>query len=328
MGKGVTRETALWFYERMCLIRNLEEHVVDRVMKGIIPGFAHVYAGEEAIAVGACAQLTDQDYITSTHRGHGHCVAKGVDIKSMMAELYGKTSGLGKGKGGSMHIADVTKGILGANGIVGAGGPIACGAALSAKVRGTDQVTICFFGDGAAAQGTIHEAMNLAGILKLPLVFVCENNTWAESTPARYHCSAGDLCSRANAYNMPGVQVDGTDVMAVYEAVGEAVARARRGEGPSLVEAMAFRYYGHFVGDPAIYMSKEDIEGYPARDPIAKFKRHILNEGLASTDELARIDAKVTATLEEAITAAENAPWPAPEEVLTDVYSVYNPQRR
>ena len=277
MAQQMTKETALWIYERMCLIRNLEERVVDGLMKGKIPGIAHVYEGEEAIAVGACAQLTDRDYITSTHRGHGHCIAKGVDVKKMVAELYGKATGACKGKGGSMHIADIDKGMLGANGIVGAGGPIACGAALSAKTRGTDQVTVCFFGDGAAEQGTMHEAMNLASILKLPVIFMCENNVYAESTPASYHCSVGDICSRAVAYGMPGVKVDGADAFAVYEATGAAVDRARRGEGPTLIEAKAFRYYGHYVGDPKKYMT----QGRDRRIPGQRPHRQVQKAGIA-----------------------------------------------
>ncbi len=328
MARRMTKETALWIYERMCLIRNLEERIVDGLMTGKIGGMAHVYEGEEAIAVGTCAQLTDRDYITSTHRGHGHCIAKGVDVKKMMAELYGKATGACKGKGGSMHIADIDKGMLGANGIVGAGGPIACGAALSAKTRGTEQVTVCFFGDGAAEQGTMHESMNLASVLKLPLIFMCEHNVYGEATPASYHCSVGDICSRGAAYNMPGIKVDGTDAFAVYEAVGKAADRARRGGGPTLIEAKAFRYYGHYIGDPHTYMTEEEIEGYRARDPIDKFKNRLLQDGLATAAELGTLDGQVKATLDEAIDYAESSPWPAPEELIEDVYAVYSRQRR
>jgi pyruvate dehydrogenase E1 component alpha subunit len=324
----MNKEMALWIYERMRLIRDLEERVVDLVMKGRIPGFAHVYEGEEAIAAGVCARLTERDYITSTHRGHGHCIAKGVDVKKMAAELYGKATGACKGKGGSMHIADIDKGMLGANGIVGAGGPLACGAALSVKTRGADQVVVCFFGDGAAEQGTMHESMNLASVLKLPLIFVCENNVYGEVTPVSYHCSVGDICVRAAAYNMPGVKVDGADAFAVFDATGEAVERARKGGGPSLIEAKAFRYYGHFTGDPATYMTKEEVEGYRAKDPIDRFKARLLREGLADAKELDGIDGRVETTLDEAIAYAEASPHPAPEEVSTDVYAVYKRQRR
>jgi pyruvate dehydrogenase E1 component alpha subunit len=319
----ISKEKLLWMYERMRLIRTFEDRVADLFTQGKLPGFVHLYAGEEAIAVGVMAHLKDHDRITSTHRGHGHCIAKGVDIKEMMAELYGKATGLCKGRGSSMHIADVKKGMLGANGIVGAGGPLACGSALTTKVLGTDEVTICFFGDGAAEQGTMHESMNLAAIWKLPLVFVCENNMYAVTTPASYHCAVGEICSRATAYNIPGMAIDGTDVLAVYETAGEAVNRARRGEGPSLIEVRAFRYYGHFMGEPQTYKTKEEIQGYKARDPIQKFKSMLLERSLASESELAKIDSWAEKAVEEAVRFAEASPLPAPEECLTDVYVSY-----
>jgi pyruvate dehydrogenase E1 component alpha subunit len=319
----ISKEKLLWMYERMRLIRTFEDRVADLFTQGKLPGFVHLYAGEEAIAVGVMAHLKDRDRITSTHRGHGHCIAKGVEIKEMMAELYGKATGLCKGRGSSMHIADVKKGMLGANGIVGAGGPLACGSALTTKVLGTDEVTICFFGDGAAEQGTMHESMNLAAIWKLPLVFVCENNMYAVTTPASYHCAAGEICARATAYDIPGVAIDGTDVLAVYETAEEAVLRARRGEGPSLIEARAFRYYGHFMGEPQTYKTKEEIQGYKARDPIQKFKNMILGRSLASETELAKIDSWAEKAVEEAVRFAEASPLPAPEECLTDVYVSY-----
>lgn len=319
----ISKDKLLWMYDRMKLIRTFEDQVADLFTKGILPGFVHLYAGEEAIATGVCLHLTDRDYITSTHRGHGHCICKGVDIKEMMAELYGKATGSCKGRGGSMHIADVNKGMLGACGIVGAGGPLACGSGLTAKVLGTDQVTVCFFGDGASEQGTMHESMNLAGIWKLPVVFVCENNLYAESTPSSYHCAAGEICARSAAYNIPGLVIDGTDVLAVYEAAGEAIARARRGEGPSLIEARAFRYYGHFVGDTQTYKTKEEVEGYKARDPITVFRKKVLEHGLVSKAELAQIDARTKDAVEEAVRYAEESPYPAPEDCLKDVYSSY-----
>jgi len=319
----ISKEKLLWMYERMRLIRTFEDRVADLFTQGKLPGFVHLYAGEEAIAVGVMAQLKDHDRITSTHRGHGHCIAKGVEINEMMAELYGKATGLCKGRGSSMHIADIKKGMLGANGIVGAGGPLACGSALTTKVLGTDEVTICFFGDGAAEQGTMHESMNLAAIWKLPLVFVCENNMYAVTTPASYHCAVGEICARATAYDIPGVAIDGTDVLAVYETAGEAVNRARRGEGPSLIEARAFRYYGHFMGEPQTYKTKEEIQGYKARDPIQKFKGRLLERGLASESELAKIDSWAEKAVEEAVRFAEASPLPAPEECLTDVYVSY-----
>ncbi|MER3398513.1 MAG: pyruvate dehydrogenase (acetyl-transferring) E1 component subunit alpha [Chloroflexota bacterium] len=307
----------------MRLIRTFEDKVAELFAQGLLPGFVHLYAGEEAIAVGVCAHLTDRDYITSTHRGHGHCIAKGVDINAMMAELFGKVTGACKGKGGSMHIADVSKGMLGANGIVGGGGPLACGPALTAKVTGSDSVTVCFFGDGAAEQGTMHEAMNLAAIWKLPVIFVCENNLYAESTPWFYHCAAKDIADRGVAYNMPGVLVDGTDVFAVYEAAGEAVARARRGEGPTLIEARAFRYYGHFQGDPLTYRTKEEEEEYRRRDPIDQFRRRVLERNLLTAAELDAIDGRAQEVVDAAVRFAQESPYPGPEELLTDVYVKY-----
>lgn len=320
----VSKEKLLWAYERMKLIRTFEDRVHELFAAGKLPGFVHLYAGEEAMAVGVIANLTDRDYITSTHRGHGHCIAKGVDVKSMMAEVYGRATGACKGKGGSMHIADVDKGMLGANGIVGAGGPLACGAGLMAKMLGTDQVTVCFFGDGAAEQGTMHEAMNLASIWKLPVVFVCENNGYAESTPWGYHCAAKDISDRAVAYDMPGATVDGTDFFAIYEAADEAIGRARRGEGPSLIECRGFRYYGHFEGDAHTYHSEEEKARNRARDPIENFKKQVLERGLLSEAEVAEIDTKAAEMVKEAVEFAEESPWPVPEDVLTtDVYVSY-----
>ncbi len=229
----LTADTLRGMYERMALIRTFEETTMRQFADGQIPGFVHLYAGEEAVAVGVCAHLSDADFITSTHRGHGHCIAKGVDVGGMVAELMGRRTGLCKGKGGSMHVADVEKGMLGANGIVGGGYPLACGAALTAKVHGSGAVAVCFFGDGAANQGTFHESLNLASIWNLPVVFVCENNGYAEATPFSYHCSTADIATRAQGYDIPGVVVDGLDVLAVFEVVGEAIARARRGDGPS-----------------------------------------------------------------------------------------------
>ncbi|MGD8965872.1 MAG: thiamine pyrophosphate-dependent dehydrogenase E1 component subunit alpha [Anaerolineae bacterium] len=318
-----SKEQLLWMYKRMRLIREFEDRVSGLFAQGKVPGFVHLYAGEEAIGVGVCSQLNDDDYITSTHRGHGHCIAKGVDVKEMMAELYGKAPGSCKGKGGSMHIADVDKGMLGANGIVGAGGPLACGSALMAQVKGTGQVTVCFFGDGAAEQGTMHESMNLASIWDLPVVFVCENNGYAQTTPAHYHCAAEDIADRATAYDMPGFSVDGTDIFAVAEAAAEAIARARRGEGPTLVECKAFRYYGHFEGDNLSYFTEEERARNRARDPIDKFRERVLERGLLSEEDLAEIDAWAKESIDDAIEFAEEAPYPDPEECFTDVYVSY-----
>lgn len=320
---ALTKEKMIELYATMRKIRTFEDKVSELFAAGKLPGFVHLYAGEEAIAAGVCAHLTERDYITSTHRGHGHCIAKGVDINSMMAEVYGKATGACKGKGGSMHIADVDKGMLGANGIVGAGGPLACGSGLMAKTLGTDQVTVCFFGDGAAEQGTMHESMNLACCWSLPVTFVCENNGYAETTPWAYHCAAKNISDRAVAYDMPGVMVDGTDLFAVYEAAEEAIARARRGEGPSLIECRGFRYYGHFEGDAKLYFTEEEKERNRARDPIEKFKKRGLERNLFTEDELSKIDSEVRALIEDAVKFAEESPWPGSKEVLTDVYVNY-----
>ena len=320
---SLTKEKMIDLYATMKKIRLFEEKVSELFAEGKLPGFVHLYAGEEAIGVGVCAHLTDRDYITSTHRGHGHCIAKGVEINSMMAEVYGKATGACKGKGGSMHIADVDKGMLGANGIVGAGGPLACGSGLMAKTLGTDQVTICFFGDGAAEQGTMHEAMNLACCWNLPVVFVCENNGYAESTPWGYHCAAKSIADRAAAYDMPGITVDGTDFFAVYEAAEEAIGRARRGEGPSLMECRGFRYYGHFEGDAMLYVTEEEKKRNRARDPIENVKKRAIERSLVSAAQLAEVDAQAAAIIEEAVKFAEESSWPKPEEVFTDVYVNY-----
>src|SRR5438093_7999414 len=288
----LSRDGALWIYERMRLIRSFEERVARLFADGLIPGFVHLYAGEEAVAVGICAHLTDRDYITSTHRGHGHCIAKGVDIPGMVAELMGKSTGVCKGKGGSMHIADVDKGMLGANGIVGGGLPLACGAALSARSRGTDQVTICVFGDGASNQGTTAEGLNLAGIWKLPIVFICENNRYAETTSTDYSVSGRDIAARARGFGMPSIAVDGQDVFAMYEAVGEAIARARRGEGPSFIEAQTYRYFGHFEGDTVKYRTREEEAFYRGRDCIDRFRETVLQQELLTEAELAEVDTR------------------------------------
>ncbi len=320
----IPKDKLLWIYERMQLIRVFETRVSTEFGKGKIPGFVHLYAGEEAVAVGICANLTDADYMTSTHRGHGHCVAKGVDVRGMMAELFGKATGICKGKGGSMHIADMDKGMLGANGIVGGGPPLACGSGLTAKTNGTDQVTICFFGDGASEQGTLHESLNLAAIWKLPIIFVAENNGYAESTPAHYHCSVENIADRAAAYNMPGVTLDGNDLFAVYEAAHEAVARARAGQGPSLLECKTYRHYGHFEGDAQTYKIAGENERYQNElDPIKRFTDAVLSRGLVSEAEMADIDGQVNAAIDEAVKFAEDSPFPEVQETFTDVYVSY-----
>lgn len=314
---------ATWIYERMTLIRAFEDRVAKIFAEGRIPGFVHLYAGEEAVAVGVCAHLDDRDYITSTHRGHGHCIAKGVELGPMMAELFGKATGSCHGKGGSMHIADVSRGMLGANGIVGGGPPLACGAALTAKVEGKGAVAVCFFGDGAAEQGTTHEGMNLAAIWKLPVIFVCENNGFAESTPVTYHCAASSIADRAAAYNIPGASIDGSDVIAVFEAAGEAVARARRGDGPSLIEAKTWRYYGHFEGDQIKYRKPEQSEAYRKHDPILTFARQAVERKLLKQAQVEDLNRAATKAIEDAVDFAEKSPNAKPEDALTDVYVAY-----
>lgn len=319
----VSHQKLLWIYERMLLIRKFEDRVHELFAAGKLPGFVHLYAGEEAVAVGVCANMRENDFITSTHRGHGHCIAKGVGVREMMAELFGKATGVCKGKGGSMHIADVEKGMLGANGIVGGGLPLACGSALTAKVKRTGQVAACFFSDGAANQGTFHESLNLAAIWKLPVVFICENNLYAESTAVEYSTSIRNIGDRASAYSMPGVIVDGMDVFAVYEATYEAVARARAGQGPTLVEAKAYRFYGHFEGDAVKYRTKVEEANFRAKDPIPLFRQRVLAEKLVSPAELGEIEERAEINIIDAVKFAEASPYPNPEECLTDVYVSY-----
>jgi len=312
--------TLLSLYETMVTIRVFETRVKEEFAKGRIPGFVHLYAGEEAVATGIMAHLRNDDKITSTHRGHGHCIAKGCDVDGMMAEIFGKATGLCKGKGGSMHIADVSKGMLGANGIVGGGPPLACGAALTAKVLGTDEVCICFFGDGAAQEGTFHESLNLASIWKLPVIFIAENNGFAESTPASYHCAIENIADRAASYGIPGASVDGMDVFAVYEAAQEAINRARRGQGPSLLECKTYRFNGHFEGDQQLYKTNELQQSMMARDPITNFRSLTTQQGLLTSQELDAIDARVKERIEHAVTFADQSAYPELSEVDTDVY--------
>jgi pyruvate dehydrogenase E1 component alpha subunit len=308
-------------YEHMTLIREFEERLKWLVETGVPVGAVHYYTGQEACAAGVCAALEPGDWIASTHRGHGHCIAKGVEVHRMMAELYGKATGCNRGKGGSMHITDVRVGMLGVNPIVGMGVTHAVGAALSAKVRKTSQVAIAFFGEGAASIGAVHEAMNLAAIWKLPVVFVCENNGYAQATPVEYAVSVPRIADRAAAYSMPGVTVDGQDVIVVWEAAVVAVERARRGEGPSLVECMTYRYYGHHQGDDALrYRTREEEESARARDCIQRFRKQVLDQGLLRSEELDTLDARNRKKMDEAVAFAESSPLPQPAELLTDVY--------
>jgi len=308
----------------MRLIRSFEERVAMLFAKGDIPGFVHLYAGQEAVGCGVIACMTDDDYLVSHHRGHGHCIAKGLPLGEMMAEIYGKSDGLCRGKGGSMHVADLSRNMLGANGIVGAGPPLAVGAALSAKTLKTGAVTVCFFGDGAAAQGTVHEAMNLATVWKLPVVFVCENNQFAESTPWTYHCAGSSIAERAAAYCMPGVLVQGDDVIAVWEAAEEAIGRARRGEGPSLIEALTWRFYGHFEGDQITYRTAQISADYrQEHDPLTLFAKQVRERNFLTEEDIERIGRDAEQQVDAAIDFAGNSPLPAPEEALDHVYVSY-----
>jgi len=305
------------------LIRTFEDKVHQLLAQKRLPGFAHLSAGQEAVAAGVCAHLDDKDFITSTHRGHGHCIAKGLDVGGMMAELYGKATGTCKGKGGSFHIADLSRGMLGTNGIVAAGLPLACGPALTAKVNRTKQVAACFFGEGAANQGTFHEAINQASVWKLPVLFVCENNLYSEATPVEYAIKIKNIADRALGYGIPGVVVDGMDFFDVHEKAGQAVRGARDGQGPTLLEAKTYRYYGHYEGDPMKYRSREEEQSYRARDPIQGFKRRVLAENLLAAAEIDEIERRAVQAIEAAVKSAEEAPLPSPEECLKDVYLSY-----
>ncbi len=317
----ISKETLLGMYRKMLTIRRFEERAAELYAAGRMPGFVHLYVGEEAVATGVCASLTDRDFITSTHRGHGHVIAKGGKIDLMMAELYGKATGYCKGKGGSMHIADIDLGILGANGIVGAGQPISVGAAFACKYKKTDAVAICFFGDGASNRGTFHEAMNMASSFKLPVVFVCENNMYGISNYQKHHMNISDIADRAGAYGVPGVSVDGNDVIAVYEAASEAVARARRGDGPSIVECKTWRHRGHFEGDPAKYKDPEEQKAWLAKDPIPRIEAKLIELGMATQADIDAMRAKVSEEIEAAVKFAEDSPEPGDDELLTDVWA-------
>jgi len=312
-------------YRRMRTIREFEERVHDEFANGAIPGFVHLYAGEEASAVGVCQQLReDVDYIASTHRGHGHCIAKGCDVGAMMLEIFGKQGGLCNGKGGSMHIADLDKGMMGANGIVGGGPPLVCGAALAAKTLKTGGVAVAFVGDGGSNQGTTFEAMNLASVWKLPAVFVFENNGYAEATSSRYSVACGDIARRADGFGMPGRIVDGHDFFAVYDAAQEAIERARAGDGPSLLEFKLNRYFGHFEGDAQTYRGKDEVKKIrETKDCLMLFRRRVTEAKLLDGAALDRIDREAAAAIDNAVKKAVAAPKPRPEELLTDVYVSY-----
>jgi acetoin:2,6-dichlorophenolindophenol oxidoreductase subunit alpha len=310
-------------YAALLRVRLFEERVRELFAAGRIPGFLHTSIGQEAIAVGTTAALRPDDYVFSTHRGHGHLVAKGGSLRGLMAELYGKANGICHGKGGTMHIADASVGYLGANGVLAAGCVMAPGVGLSIKRRQSGQVVVTFFGDGAANRGPFHEGMNLAALWTLPVVFVCENNRWASTTAHARSAAGGSIAARAASYGVPGVSVDGNDVLAVHDAVSEAVDRARRGDGPSLVEAHTIRWVGHFEGDAQLYRSRDEVAEGRRTDPIPRLAGVLEAQGLLDAAHAGRIRAAVVAEIEDAIAHAEASPLPRPEEALTDLFVHY-----
>ncbi|MEO0995937.1 MAG: thiamine pyrophosphate-dependent dehydrogenase E1 component subunit alpha [Pseudomonadota bacterium] len=311
-------------YRQMKTIREFEERLHLEIQKGAIPGFTHLYAGQEAVAVGICETLGDADYIASTHRGHGHCIAKGCDVSGMMKEIYGRADGLCKGKGGSMHIADFDRGMLGANAIVGGGPPLAVGAALAARNAETGQVAVAFGGDGSCNQGTVFEAMNLAVVLELPALFVFEDNGYSEHTGVAYAVGSDDIASRCAGFGMPAEKVHGDDFFAVNDAARRAVDRARGGGGPSALECTTTRFFGHFEGDPQNYRAAGEVQRHrEERDCLTLFRRRVAGEGLLDGAELDAIDAEVLALIDNAVDEAEAAPPPSLDELTTDVYISY-----
>ncbi len=315
------KDHLLQMYFVMVKIRNFENAITDVYSRGLMNGLAHLYIGEEAIAAGVCANLTTEDYAVSTHRGHGHLIAQGADLKKMMAEILGRKDGYCKGKGGSMHIMDVSKGILGANGIVAAGIPIGTGAAYSAKYRNTDQVVVSFFGDAGSNQGTFHESINMAAAWKLPVVYVCENNLYGISVDIRKVTGNPNIADRAIGYGIPGVSVDGNDVLEVYRATKEAFSLARKGEGPTLLECKTYRHKGHHVGDPGTaYRLQKELEEWLKKDPIKTFKERLINEKIVKEDELNTLDEEAKSLVKEAVQFAEDSPFPEPEEAFEDLF--------
>lgn len=317
MNKG----TLLRWYRTMMRIRVFEETVNEKFLAGEIPGFVHLYVGQEAVATAICDLLNESDYITSTHRGHGHAIAKGADMKRMMAELYGRETGYCKGKGGSMHIADFRIGMLGANGVVGGGINIAVGAALAGKLLDNGRIAVSFFGDGASNRGTFHEGINMAAIWKLPVIFVCENNQWSSTTFYRNSTAVEDIAVRASAYGIPGLIADGNDVFDVYEKADEAVKRARKGGGPSLLEVKTYRVKGHFIGDPEKYRRREEImEQLENNDPIKRFVQRVTDENLLSSEELTQVDQEVVEEVKNAVEFAQNSPFPDSSQAYEDLF--------
>ena len=320
---GLSEQDLLTAYRTMRTIRAFEDRVHEEFATGDIPGFVHLYAGEEASATGVCTHLDDRDAIASTHRGHGHCIAKGVDVKEMMAEIYGRVTGSCRGKGGSMHIADLSKGMLGANGIVGGGPPLICGVALAARYAGKGGVGVAFFGDGASNQGTTLEALNLAAVWNLPAIFIAENNGYAETTSSTWSVASDNIADRAAAFGMPGIIVDGFDFFAVHEAAGEAIARAREGGGPTLIEVKFTRYYGHFEGDQQKYRADEVEQARAHLDCLLRFRSTVTSSGRLTAAQLDAVDGEAAALIETAVQQAKAALKPGIDDLLTDVYISY-----
>ena len=318
------REELLRAYRTMKTIREFEERVHVEFATGDLPGFVHLYAGEEASATGIMLNLRQDDHIASTHRGHGHCIAKGVDVRGMFAELYGRATGTCRGKGGSMHIADIDLGMMGANGILGAGAPLVCGAALASKYKKDGSVAVSFVGDGASNAGNFLESLNLAAVWELPAIFVVENNAYAQSTSRDYATAVDSYVDRASGFGMPGVAVDGTDFFAVHEAAGEMIARAREGGGPGLLECTMIRFYGHFEGDAQTYRAPGEVDEIRAtRDCLPKFVQQVTQAAALQQEDLDRIDREIAALIDEAVAQAQQAPYPTEKELLTDVYVSY-----
>jgi pyruvate dehydrogenase E1 component alpha subunit len=316
----IEKKRLMWIYETMLKIRKFEEKALSLFEENKLRGSVHLYIGQEAVAATVCSRLREEDYITSTHRGHGHCIAKGAEVKFALAELMGKETGYCKGRGGSMHIADVTKGNLGANAIVGAGVPIAAGAALAAKLRGEDKVAVTFFGDGASNQGVTLESFNLASVWKLPIIFICENNQFGISVSTKKSTSVEDIAVRSEGFSMPGHIVDGNDVFAVDEVFEKALKHAKAGKGPSLIECKTYRWKGHWTGDPEVYRTREEVEKWKKKCPIVRLEKHLLKEKIIKQNELDEIQRNVESLIAEAEDFSLNSPEPDPAHVLDDVF--------
>ncbi len=321
MATTLTKKDLISIYESMFKIRKFEEATVKYYAQGKIPGFVHLYIGEEAISTGVCAALKKDDYITSTHRGHGHLIAKGGDVNKMMAELFAKSTGYCKAKGGSMHICDLNLGIMGSNGIVGAGLSIAAGVGVAAKMRDAGQVCVCFFGDGASNRGTFHESANMASSFKLPVIFVCENNFYGISGCVRDTMNITDIAARSVSYGMPGIKVDGNNAIEVYNAAKSAVDLARSGGGPTLIEAVTWRHRGHWEGDPDNYRDSRECADWLAKDPIPRHAEYLVSKGIATKDEVKIIESKVISEIDNAVDFAKSSPFPEPKDLYTDVYA-------